>query len=182
MDTKQAIIENYINLVISHNTTSITVKELCEATNISRKTFYNYFMDKQMIIEEIFLKKIEFTIKNCLNYGMLTRQALIIIYGAFIEEKQFFKIAIRDNSQNCLFDTIISRTSKMFETIFTKHIQDSKLLSYLSYKYAASFTFLLRKWLTDGMTESPEFIADIYLASYGDLEHFHDEIAKIKYD
>lgn len=181
MNTKEKIIKNYIALVVAQNTTNISVKVLCEFSNISRKTFYNYFSDRQMIIEEIFLNNIELTIKNCLKYGMLTRQFLIAVYSAFLEEKQFFEIAINDDGQNSLFDTIISRSTKIFETLFVEHIQDDKRLKYLSYKFAVAFAMLLRKWLSDGMTESPEFIADIYLASYDDFEHYHNEIVKRKH-
>ncbi len=182
MKTKERIIENYISLVVEQNTTNISVKDLCEFTNISRKTFYNYFSDRQMIIEEIFLNNIELTIKNCLKYGMLTRQFLIAVYNAFLENKQFFKIAINDEGQNSLFDTIISRSAIIFKSLFAEHIQDDKRLKYLSYKFAVDFAMLLRKWLSDGMTESPEFIVDIYLASYDDFEHYHNEIAQRKHN
>ena len=73
MDTKEKIINNYIKLVIEQHTTNIPVKTLCEYSKSSRKTFYNHFSDKQMIIEEIFLSKIESTIKNCLKYELLTK-------------------------------------------------------------------------------------------------------------
>lgn len=182
MNTKEKIIKNYMSMVVEQRTTHIPVKNLCEFSHISRKTFYNYFSDRQMIIEEIFLRNIELTIKNCLKYGMLTRHFLVAVFSAFLEEKEFFEIAIHDDGQNSLFDTIISRSIKIFETLFMEYIQDNKKLEYLSYKFATGFALLLRKWLFDGMKESPEFMVDIYLASYDDFEHHHQEIIERKHN
>lgn len=181
MNSKENIINSFIALSKFRQTTNVAVTDICAAANISRKTFYNYFSDRQNIVEEIFVNSIEQTIKNCLKYGMLTRQFLIAVYKAFLDEKDFFTIAIRDDGQNSLFDTIIVRSTIIFESIFCNHITDDKRLKYLSYKFAVDQAMLLRKWLTEGMQETPEFIVDIYLTSYDDLERYHDEIVQRKH-
>ena len=177
MDTRESIIRKFISLTIERQTTNISVKDICYAVGISRKTFYNYFSDRQMVIEEIFINDIEQTIKDCLKYGMLTKQFLAAVYNAYLDNKDFFSIAIKEEGQNSLFDTMISRSSKIFESIFDEFIADKRKLEYLSYKFAADQAMLIRKWMQEGMKENPEFMAGIYLSNYDEFERFHDEIA-----
>ena len=53
-----------------------------------------------------------------------------------------------------------------------KEHEDKKKLDYLSYKYAASSAMLLKKWMHEGMEESAEFLAEIYLSSIQDLSSY----------
>lgn len=46
MNTKDAVIQSYMDLVIQKNTTDVKAADICHNANISRKTFYNYFADK----------------------------------------------------------------------------------------------------------------------------------------
>ncbi len=181
MNSREKIIRSFISLTKKRLTTEIPVKDICRDANISRKTFYNYFSDRQMVIEEIFVGSVEQTIKNCLKYGMSTRSFLIAVYNAFLEEKDFFAISIKDKGQNSLFDTMILRSSIIFESIFKDYITDEKRLKYLSYKFGADQAMLIRKWLTEGMKETPEFMADVYLTNYDEFECFHNEIAEKKH-
>ena len=68
MNTKDAVIQSYMDLVIQKNTTDVKVADICHNANISRKTFYNYFADKQEILECIFCEEIEKTMINGLQY------------------------------------------------------------------------------------------------------------------
>ncbi len=70
MNSKSKITDSYINLVLQNKSANVTVKDICEAAGVSRKTFYNYFSDSHQIIEHFFCDKIE---KN--HYGLLKIQA-----------------------------------------------------------------------------------------------------------
>ena len=67
MNTKDAVIQSYMDLVIQKNTTDVKVADICHNANISRKTFYNYFADKQEILECIFCEEIEKTMIKVLS-------------------------------------------------------------------------------------------------------------------
>lgn len=182
MNTRNNIIRNFIALTRERRTTNISVKDICKAACVSRKTFYNYFSDRQMVIEEIFVNNVEQTIKDCLKYGMVTKQFLLAVYNAYLEEKDFFSLAIQEDGQNSLFDTMISRSCKIFESLFDEFISDKKRLEYLSYKFASDQAMLIRKWMMDGMKESPEFMVNIYLSNYDEFERYHNEIAQRKHN
>ena len=182
MGTKETIINGFIQLAIKKQSVNISVIELCQYTHISRRSFYNYFLDRHEVIEEIFISRVEETIKECLQNKMETTAFLIQVYHSYLKDKSFFVIAMKEDGQNSLFDTIISRMQVVFETLFKEIIGDRKELEYQSYKYASSSAMLLKKWMNDGMVESPEFITKIYLASLNDYEQKHEEIVNKQYE
>ena len=111
MNSKEKIIRSFISLAKARQTTDIAVKDICLSADVSRKTSYNHFSDRQNIVEEIFVNNIEQTIKNCLKYEMLTRQFLVTVYNAFLEEKDFFIIAINQSD----IDEVLKRVCLIYE-------------------------------------------------------------------
>ena len=176
MGTKEKILNGFMQLVVKNQTVNISVIDLCNYLHISRRSFYNYFFDRQEVVEEIFINKIEETIKKCLEDKMQTKDFLIQVYYSFLKDKSFFVVAIKEDGQNSLFDTMILRMQIVFKILFKEIIDDKRELEYLSHKYASSSAMLLKKWMKDGMIESPEFITKIYLSSYNDYEDKHEEI------
>ena len=59
MNSKEKIIEKYIELVLKKRTPDVSVTELCEETGISRNTFYHYFQDRYAVVEAIFINETE---------------------------------------------------------------------------------------------------------------------------
>ena len=115
MNSKSKITDSYINLVLQNKSANVTVKDICEAAGVSRKTFYNYFSDSHQIIEHFFCDKIEKTITDCLKYKLTTNEFLLNVYNSFMNDKDFFTIAIKENGQNSLLDIMIDRTSFYFQ-------------------------------------------------------------------
>ena len=58
MENKDVILENTKELVCNNGFDKVTVKMICEKTNISRKTFYSFYQDKYDILEHILIKDI----------------------------------------------------------------------------------------------------------------------------
>lgn len=176
MNIKERIMSGVIELVTQKQTTHISITDLCRHIQISRRSFYNYFLDKYDVIEEIFICRIEKTILSCLKNDVKTEDCLIQMYYSFLKDRDFFIVAIKETGQNSLFDTMIIRTKDLFQKLFQSFIADDKELDYLSYKYASSQAMLLKKWIQDGMKESPQFMTRIYLASLKDDECRRQEI------
>ncbi|MDE6504460.1 MAG: TetR/AcrR family transcriptional regulator [Clostridia bacterium] len=181
MNSKEKIINSFVELVLQNKSSDITVKDICSLANISRKTFYNYFSDTHQIIEYFFIDKIEKTIADCLKYKLTTQKFLLNVYYSFAEDKDFFTIAIKETGQNSLFDIMVERTASIFNELLKDYIADKIRLDYLSFKFATEQTMLIKKWLCDGMQQSPEFLLDICLTSYREFEIYHESIMKKKH-
>ena len=180
MLVQEKIKKAFISLVIENQSIKIPVKDIVSRAKISRRSFYNYYPDRQAITEDIYIETIESTIKTCFDKKLTTEIFVTKIYQAFLDNKDFFIIAIKENDQNSLFETIIERNKIVFIHLFKDVIEDQNKLEYLSYKYAATQVMLLKKWLMSGMIESPAFMTEIYLASHQNYESIHESIINKK--
>ncbi len=161
MTTKEKIKDAFIALIIEKQTVKISVKDIVKRAKISRRSFYNYYADRQSITEDIYIETIESTIKECFDKKMTTEMFITEIYKAF-------------------FNTIIERNQIVFSYLYKDIIQDQIKLDYLSYKYASTQVMLLKKWLNNGMVESPEFMTEVYLDSHKNYENMHESIINKK--
>ena len=180
MLVQEKIKKAFISLVIENQSIKIPVKDIVSRAKISRRSFYNYYPDRQAITEDIYIDTIERTIKTCFDKKLTTEIFVTKIYQAFLDNKDFFIIAIKENNQNSLFETIIERNKIVFIHLFKDVIEDQNKLEYLSYKYAATQVMLLKKWLMSGMIESPAFMTEIYLDSHQNYESIHESIINKK--
>ena len=180
MLVQEKIKKAFISLVIENQSIKIPVKDIVSRAKISRRSFYNYYPDRQAITEDIYIETIESTIKTCFDKKLTTEIFVTKIYQAFLDNKDFFIIAIKENDQNSLFETIIERNKIVFIHLFKDVIEDQNKLEYLSYKYAATQVMLLKKWLMSGMIESPAFMTEIYLDSHQNYESIHESIINKK--
>ncbi len=177
LDTKEKIIEKYIELVLKTKDANISVTEICEKAEVSRKSFYRYFQDRYSLVETIFIREIEGPMRAEINMGMGYEEITTAIYRNFLSKKDFFMIAMKEEGKNTLFDDIISRIQKLNMEIFNIGLENSTTIEYLSYKYAATQAMLLKKWMVDGMKESPEFMTKVY---WKDLDDFIYDFIKFK--
>ncbi len=168
-NTKEKITNAYKQLVIDNHTTKISVLQICEACNISRTTFYNYYKDVNDIVEEIFISDAIQPMLQTLNVDVNAKNIIYNWYLNFLKNKEFYQIAIKNDGQNSLFETIIEKLTEINCDIYSKqeHLGFTKDdIEYLAFKYAASQAMLLKKWMLDGMVIPPEKMMEYYLHNY----------------
>ena len=162
VNMREKIIEQYIQLSLEKRTAALTVQELSRYMGISRTTFYKYFRDCYDIAEQIFISEIiepvDVMFQNHLDNNVIVENW----YLSFYKRKEFYIYAIRDDSQNSLFFTIIRRLQDYNRRLFSC-IYSGDDLEYISYLYASSQAMLTRKWLMDGMRIDHRKIASYYL-------------------
>jgi len=167
LDEKKRISDAFIELIETKCTNKITVTEVCESIHICRKTFYYYFQDKYELIEYIFFENNIKPLKNSLELGVPIKKCIYNWYKSFFTHKIFYTQIIEDTTQNSLFNIIIKYLPKVGDSYYRCYIDDEKKLDYVSYKFAAMQAMLLRKWMREGMIESPEFMSEVYLFDDG---------------
>ena len=64
---KQELIGIIVNLMDEEGLKNVTVKDICEAANISIGAFYHYFQSKDAIVDEMFFLMDEFFLVNQQN-------------------------------------------------------------------------------------------------------------------
>ena len=166
METKQKIIDTYKTLVKENKTADVSVAEICRTLDISRKTFYNYFHDRYTIVETIMFDEIEKPLLRALNADFKRLDLIRMIFESFLYDKEFYKIAIMEDCQNSLYENLVESIKKIASE--NDKNEDKKKLSlkereYVDYRFAADLVFLIKKWMMNGMKESPEFMSRVYV-------------------
>ena len=172
MDTKQAIQESFRGLLKTTPFGKITVANICEAANVSRKTFYVYFHDKNEIVENLFLEDIIRPIgdlHNLLPRVDVESTPLLLIeklYQSFYEHREYYSNIV-DNmlqSQNIFTKVAIDKIYELDLHILSElgFRSNKRELEYAAYFFASSQAMLLQKWIRDKMPLSPSKMAQLY--------------------
>lgn len=164
---KKKILLEFRKLVIMKDFDRITVAEICEYANVSRKTFYTYFKDKNDIIEQILLFSItkpfvEFRRLYVMHEGLPAALIMEWLYQRIYEDKDFYTNVSKFTGQNSLQEFILKHTTVMLEHALKKVDMSEEDKEYTVYFYAVSHTMLLIKWIRDGMVISPQKMASYY--------------------
>ena len=157
--------QQYIDLSLEKKTTKISVRQLCESTNISRTTFYRYFRDCYEIIEAVFTEEVLNPMDYLLRNGIDSHTVIENWYLGFYKNKDFFILAIREDGQNSLFFTIVNTLTEYNKKLYSD-IYSGDDLEYYSYKYAATQAMLMRKWLIEGMKVSHKKMAEYFFNNF----------------
>ena len=166
METKQKIIDEYKTLVKEHKNADISVAEICRQLGISRKTFYNYFHDRYAILESIMFEEIEKPLLKALDAEFSRKDSVRGIFEGFLYDKEFYKYAIIEDCQNSLYDNLIESLTAIIsekDRAKGKSILTPKECEYVNYKFAADIVFIIKKWILEGMVESPESMSKVYI-------------------
>ncbi|MEK5147936.1 TetR/AcrR family transcriptional regulator [Psychrobacillus sp. FSL K6-4615] len=164
--TYDIIITIFKKLVTEKDFEKISVAEISTVAGISRKTFYQYFKDKNDIVDHIvFLNIIQpmtqlFKLSKSFEFPSVT--IISWLYEQFYEDRLFYTRVSLFTGQNSFLDLILDHTSDMIsERVGNLDIPDHAK-EYSIYFYAASHTMILKKWINDGMIIHPKEMALMY--------------------
>ncbi|OCS84901.1 TetR/AcrR family transcriptional regulator [Caryophanon tenue] len=165
-ETALKIMRCFHKLVMEKDFTKLTVAEICEATQVSRKTFYKYFKDKNDVVEQMLIKEIIVPMENLrelyINMDLPSAMILEWQYQQIYKDRKFYERVNAFTGQNSFYEFVLKHSSE----IISKKLQPLKLSDleheYMTYFYASSHTMLLVKWMKDGMMVPPKLMASYY--------------------
>ncbi len=173
--TRQAIYDAFVNLMAQTSYEKISVKDIIDAANIGRSTFYSHFETKDDLARKmclmLFKHIFSHTIPPCSthNFSELPQNAenriAHILYHLRDKRKyywgiinydegnlflRFFREYIQDNLRIIIQGADKQRISKVPEDFLAAHI-------------ASSFVGMVRWWLKSAMRQTPEEVAAYYV-------------------
>ena len=169
--TKKILKECLFSLLEEKNIDEITVKELTEAADVNRSTFYFYYKDiNDMMIQ------IQDGIFEVFEKNVVEQQASFITVEDFEGYIYRFLVFCKEHENICKFvisnDPNNNLAKKVKKTLF-EHIPDStKVFSIDDPKYYITVFGLsamwetVIQWMYDGMKVSPEKMARFMAMSY----------------
>lgn len=92
---KQELVDIIVNLMDEEGLKNVTVKDICEAANISIGAFYHYFQSKDTIVDEMFFLMDEFFLvnqQNILQHPTVADQIIDFVkhFGIYVEEWGYY--------------------------------------------------------------------------------------------
>lgn len=172
--TRQAIIDAFVKLLAKHSYEKVSVKDIIDAANVGRSTFYSHFETKDELSRQICLELFQHifssSIPPCSTHNFSDKplnahnRIAHILYH--LRDKRIYYLGIINYDDGHLFlrffydymlenIQIVITGSKQDELT---RIPETFIVSHL----ASSLISVIRWWLKTGMREEPEVVADYY--------------------
>lgn len=118
-DVSLRVMNGFYQLVQELDFTKLTVLEICNAVNISRKTFYKKFKDKNDIIEQILIRDVFLPMEKLreLYSNMDLPKGMILEwqYDQFYKNRNFYRCISSFTGQNSFSELIVKYSSSIIE-------------------------------------------------------------------
>lgn len=157
------IIYAFRDLVLTKEFEKLSVAEISRAAGVSRKTFYQFFKDKNEVVEHIVYESIIEPMKqiralsNEFEFPSLTIMSWL--YEQLYKDKYFYSKISSFTGQNSFFELMLGFTSSIvYERFNVLNISEQEK-EYSIYFYASSHTMILAKWINEGMKITPKEMA-----------------------
>lgn len=160
--------ESIKQLSVTKPIEKITIKEITDKAGVIRPTFYNHFQDKYELLEWIAMNELFKPAEPLFTAGML-KEGVTFILNAMYKEKEFYRRAVQlegQNSFNEMFSRCVSKA--VLKYISVEGIDHSVEYAWLTPTvvadfYASSITYLVIKWISEGMVIPVDELADVYV-------------------
>lgn len=154
--------------------TKLTVTEICQAANVSRRAFYDNFQDKEDIVERLFDKHVMEPMRafhRVLSFEeslMIKDSNVLRMYESIYRESEYYSNLIRPIRGHD--DTFLRVATWAIYRFNMEHIPRLRKpstewkLDYTAYFFASSQAMLIQKWVSDGFKVSPCQLTELYQA------------------
>lgn len=182
LNVKEILADGLLDLSKKHPLETITIKQLLEYTHISKQSFYNHFLDKNDLIQYIYLTKIIPNF-NDPQKEISFYESMIDTFEKMKEYHYFMKQALLMEGQNCLRDYIFEHC-KTFDLQFHQTRYGDKpmpdALRFATEYHSTASSSMTISWILSDMPVSCEKMARLItdLRGVGMEELFAD--GKIK--
>ncbi len=157
-DKKELIYTTFIQLLEQKPFDRITVKDVVEACDINRNTFYYYYSDIYDVLEEVFMKELNLLV-DAHKEGRSWVEAFIKIADVAYRHKKIIKNICASRSydylENYMYKAckfiIIDAVTDMAEGMLVPEEDIDFIASF--YEYA--FLGVISEWFRTGMREDP---------------------------
>ena len=163
--TKTALIRAMLKLVRSKKFSSISIDEICEKAQVSRRTFYRYYQDKQALLRDVFVECFfsKINTNECRDPWDMTKAICEQIYS----DKDFFYHSFEVKGQNGFWEEVSSILLPFFERDLQSHEASDSMKDFFTSTDIYRVLHLIENWILTGMASTPdEFSSSLRTAYY----------------
>jgi len=165
MTAANSIGQSFKELLKTKPLGSITVSDICEHANVSRKTFYANYTDKRDVVEHLFyqeaLKPLD-DLQHLLPVGELKSSPVLLterMYQSIFDDRVYYENLVKDNGHHTFIEIATKQITHMNMAILKDYHVPPVEREYMAYFFAAAQAMLLTKWIVDKMTIPPHQMA-----------------------
>lgn len=162
MKAKEKLAQGLLELCEEKRLDKISIKELLVYTQISKQSFYNYFLDKNDLIQYIYDEMIIPNFDNP-NQNIDFYDEMVICLKNMERYHYFLKQALLLEGQNCLKDYIFKHCQEFdlafHQKLYGKQMPDS--LRFATQYHAMASSSMTISWILSDMPVSCEEMAKL---------------------
>lgn len=167
MLTKRLLKEGLLRLLKKKEMSKITVCELCQESGINRATFYRHYQVPQDVLRELERELVAEIRKMVRRPDTLdeARAYFLELFTYMYERAELLKVMIRSDSMedfNQLLLGIYMDILEKSDFSFVKEL-DQDSIRLLSSYFCGGGYFLMRCWLTEDISKTPEEVVELLL-------------------
>lgn len=162
MKTKKQIVQAVIDLLEIHSFQDITIQMILDTAEVSRSTFYRYYLDKYDVVG-LFLKEHLIDIFSIYN-GNNLKNVLSNIFDLFLQNENFFNKVYNLKGKNSLLDYLYSYLNEEFVKIYLErngkkqlNVEEKYLFTYM----VSGQIYVIYRWFRNKHIESSEYMSEI---------------------
>ncbi len=152
--SKQRIVKGLLTVMEQYDFKEITVTQICQEAELSRKTFYRLFSDKNEVLGYLFTELSLECIAQIKEQGAKHYWDVVQIYFDFCEKQKSLLFLLRKHKLlGQLFEVSYQHSLTVFEYVRSKEIAEAfaaPLPYILAYSIGGMNSMLLR-WIEDDM-------------------------------
>ena len=162
--TRTLLIRAMLKLVRSQKFSAITIDDICERSEVSRRTFYRYYSDKHALLKDVFIECFFSKIQadECKDPWDITQAICEQIYS----DKQFFSHSFEVKGQNGFWEEVRSILMPYYQRSFPSVGEADRMRDFFLETDIYRELILLEEWIRDGMQITPEEFASALRTSY----------------
>ena len=161
VDMEALIMDGLLRLCERRPLKAVTVKDILEETGVSRQTFYNYFQDKNDLIQRVYLRRIIPDFQTPDKNLDFSRSNLAVTRDV-LAHRDFLRQACMLEGQNCLREFMFDHCKKFdlawHQMLYGGGQMPDELRFATEYHAMASISMLLT-WILSGASSGAEELA-----------------------
>lgn len=159
---KNKLAEAYLSLAREKPLSQITIQEICDKANFSRRTFYNHFEDKNAVTGWIYYQQLGNAFDYAINNFKNLEECFVDAFDRMLEERDFYRAAYTDSSKPSLKDYQYHYTYEVYKQVID--LDDLDATDKESFIFSVRFychgaVEAVQHWLTIDTQKSSETFA-----------------------
>lgn len=161
IDVKEMLAQALIEIARQKPVDKITVTDIVNRCNTSRRTFYNHFIDKYELISWVYTSRVE-KILSCFENSDTWEKCMYMTYQTLLDNQDYFSMVIDHEGQNSFYQTFVTHTYDYMRDIIFAKLGIPTLPEEIDYALTAHVFGQVNcamKWLHEGTVISPQQMA-----------------------